>query len=72
MSNTNNNVNKPTVASSTVTRDLRELDKTTDNVYESLVIMAKRANLTITWKRFLKTVSKLKFLNTMKNYPNRF
>jgi DNA-directed RNA polymerase subunit K/omega len=43
MSN-NNNTNKPTVASSTVTRDLRELDKTTDNVYESLVIMAKRAN----------------------------
>ena len=40
----NNNTNKPTVAGSTVTRDLRELDTTTDNIYESLVIMGKRAN----------------------------
>jgi len=36
--------NKPTLASSTVTRDLRDLDKTTDNIYESIVIMSKRAN----------------------------
>jgi len=41
--NTLNNA-KPTVASSTITRDLRELDVKTDNVYESLVIMSKRAN----------------------------
>jgi DNA-directed RNA polymerase subunit K/omega len=39
-----NNPNKPAVASSTVTRDLRELDVKTDNIYESLVIMSKRAN----------------------------
>jgi DNA-directed RNA polymerase subunit K/omega len=40
-----NNVNiKPAIASSTVTRDLRELDVKTDNIYESLVIMSKRAN----------------------------
>ena len=39
MSNT-----KTTVASSTKTRDLRQLDTTTDNVYESLVVIAKRAN----------------------------
>ncbi|PRY49829.1 RNA polymerase Rpb6 [Arcticibacter pallidicorallinus] len=39
MSNT-----KTTVASSTITRDLRQLDTTTDNVYESLVVIAKRAN----------------------------
>ncbi|MDN3583822.1 DNA-directed RNA polymerase subunit omega [Mucilaginibacter flavus] len=39
-----NNTNKPTVASSTVTRDLRELDVNTNNIYESLVIMSKRAN----------------------------
>ncbi len=39
MSNT-----KPTLASSTVTRDLRDLDKTTDNIYESIVVMSKRAN----------------------------
>lgn len=37
--------NKPsTVAGSTITRDLRELDKSTDNIYESIVIMGKRAN----------------------------
>jgi len=40
----NNNNNKPTVASSTVTRDLRDLDKTTNNLYESIVVMSKRAN----------------------------
>jgi DNA-directed RNA polymerase subunit K/omega len=40
----NNNINKPAIASSTVTRDLRELDVKTDNIYESLVIMSKRAN----------------------------
>lgn len=39
MSNT-----KSTVASSTITRDLRQLDTNTDNVYESLVVIAKRAN----------------------------
>ncbi|QHS54404.1 DNA-directed RNA polymerase subunit omega [Mucilaginibacter sp. 14171R-50] len=42
--NVNNPANKPAVASSTVTRDLRELDMRTDNIYESLVIMSKRAN----------------------------
>ncbi|MDN5287276.1 DNA-directed RNA polymerase subunit omega [Mucilaginibacter sp. SG564] len=41
---TANNTNKPAVASSTVTRDLRELDVNTNNIYESLVIMSKRAN----------------------------
>ena len=35
---------KPAVASSTITRDLRELDVKTQNIYESLVIMSKRAN----------------------------
>ena len=38
------NVIKPTVAGSTVTRDLRELDVQTDNIYESIVIISKRAN----------------------------
>src|SRR6478609_648560 len=41
---TNNANNKPAVANSTVTRDLRELDAETGNIYESLVIMSKRAN----------------------------
>ena len=40
---TNNN-NKPAAPNSTITRDLRELDKETDNLYESIVIMSKRAN----------------------------
>jgi hypothetical protein len=40
MSHAKNNA----VPSSTVTRDLRELDKTTDNLYESIVIISKRAN----------------------------
>jgi DNA-directed RNA polymerase subunit K/omega len=44
MNNNNNIINKPAIASSTVTRDLRELDVKTDNIYESLVIMSKRAN----------------------------
>lgn len=44
MNMSNNNTNKPAVASSTITRDLRELDANTDNLYESIVIMAKRAN----------------------------
>jgi len=43
MSN-NNDIAKPTVSGTTVTRDLRELDITTDNIYESLVIISKRAN----------------------------
>ncbi len=38
------NSNKSTVASSTVTRDVRDLDKKTDNIYESIVIISKRAN----------------------------
>jgi DNA-directed RNA polymerase subunit K/omega len=35
---------KSTAAVSTVTRDKNELDKTTENIYESIVIIAKRAN----------------------------
>lgn len=36
--------NKPAIPNSTVTRDVRQLDKETGNIYESLVIIAKRAN----------------------------
>ena len=32
------------VPNTTVTRDLRDLDKVTDNLYESIVIISKRAN----------------------------
>src|SRR3978361_706279 len=39
-----NIINKPAPASSTITRDLRELDVKTDNIYESIVIVSKRAN----------------------------
>lgn len=35
---------KNTIPTSTITRDVRQLDKETDNIYESIVIMSKRAN----------------------------
>ncbi len=35
---------KAPVPTSTITRDLRDLDKNTDNIYESIVIISKRAN----------------------------
>jgi DNA-directed RNA polymerase subunit K/omega len=38
------NSNKPAIPNSTITRDVRLLDVKTDNVYESLVIISKRAN----------------------------
>lgn len=36
--------NIPAIPNTTVTRDLRDLDKGTGNIYESIVIIAKRAN----------------------------
>jgi DNA-directed RNA polymerase subunit K/omega len=38
------NTSKNTIPTSTVTRDVRQLDSKTGNIYESLVIIAKRAN----------------------------
>ena len=35
---------KVKAASSTIPRNLDELDATTDNIYESLMVIAKRAN----------------------------
>ncbi len=35
---------KPTIPSTTVTRNIRDFDKSTNNLYESLVIIAKRSN----------------------------
>jgi|SRR5690606_16294314 len=32
------------VPNSTITRDLRDLDKGTENIYESIVVIGKRAN----------------------------
>ncbi|SFT00990.1 DNA-directed RNA polymerase subunit omega [Sphingobacterium wenxiniae] len=32
------------IPNSTVTRDLRQLDLSTDNIYESIVVISKRAN----------------------------
>jgi len=40
----NTNAPKNVIPGSTVTRDVRELDKETQNIYESIVIMSKRAN----------------------------
>lgn len=39
-----NIIKTSTVANTTVTRDVRQLDKNTGNIYESLVVVAKRAN----------------------------
>lgn len=38
------NTPKNTIPTSTITRDVRQLDVETENIYESLVIIAKRAN----------------------------
>jgi DNA-directed RNA polymerase subunit K/omega len=38
------NSNKSVVPNTTITRDLRSLDASTDNLYESIVIISKRAN----------------------------
>lgn len=38
------NTPKNTIPTSTITRDVRQLDEKTGNIYESLVIIAKRAN----------------------------
>ena len=35
---------KPAIPNTTVTRNIHDLDKSTDNIYESLVVIAKRAN----------------------------
>ena len=35
---------KTIIPTSTITRDVRQLDLETDNIYESIVIMSKRAN----------------------------
>lgn len=40
----NTQVSKPIVPNTTVTRDLRELDEKTDNLYEAIVVISKRAN----------------------------
>jgi DNA-directed RNA polymerase subunit K/omega len=40
----NSNYTKTTAPAKAVTRDLSELDTETENIYESLVIIAKRAN----------------------------
>lgn len=36
--------NKSNIPTTTVTRDLREIDNKTGNLYESLVVVSKRAN----------------------------
>ena len=38
------NTPKPAIPNTTVTRNVQELDQVTDNIYESLVIISKRAN----------------------------
>ena len=38
------NTQKPAIPNTTVTRNVHDLDASTDNIYESLVIISKRAN----------------------------
>ncbi|MBG6235754.1 DNA-directed RNA polymerase subunit K/omega [Pedobacter sp. CAN_A7] len=38
------NTNKPAVPNTTVTRNINDLDQKTHNLYESLVIISRRAN----------------------------
>lgn len=38
------NINKPAIPNTTVTRNVNDLDQKTENIYESLVIISKRAN----------------------------
>ena len=38
------NTNKPAIPNTTVTRNVNDLDQKTENIYESLVIISKRAN----------------------------
>jgi DNA-directed RNA polymerase subunit K/omega len=38
------NTNKPAVPNTTVTRNVNDLDQKTENIYESLVIISRRAN----------------------------
>jgi DNA-directed RNA polymerase subunit K/omega len=38
------NTNKTAVPNTTVTRNVNDLDQKTENIYESLVVIAKRAN----------------------------
>lgn len=38
------NITKAPIPTSTITRDLREFDIHTDNIYESIVVISKRAN----------------------------
>ena len=35
---------KPAIPNTTITRNVHDLDRSTDNIYESLVIISKRAN----------------------------
>ena len=38
------NTTKPAIPNTTVTRNVNDLDQKTENIYESLVIISKRAN----------------------------
>ena len=40
----NQNQTRRIIPNTTITRDLRLIDEKTDNIYESIVIMSKRAN----------------------------
>ena len=62
---------KTKAPTNTVTRNIMDLCDDTNNIYESVAIIAKRANqisLVMTlWKRCSRIVSRLKSLAIMKN-----
>ena len=66
---------KTNAPTNTVTRDMVALSSDTGNIYETVCIIAKRANqiaVEIIWRRFLKIGNKLRSLVIMRNCRNRF
>ena len=73
---------KTNAPTNTVTRDMVALSSDTGNIYETVCIIAKRANqiavemktdlATTIWRRFLKIGNKLRSLVIMRNCRNRF
>ena len=63
---------KSNAPTNTVTRDMMKLSEETGNVYETVAIISKRANQTMTtWRKSLKTVSRSRFHATMRNFRNQ-
>ena len=74
---------KKNIPNNTITRKLNDLDKDTGNIYESINIIARRANQISTelktelhlppilWRKHLRIASRLRFLVTTSVFPSR-